>query len=246
MREITVEIDPGAELFVEMGLPDPAGLSKEEWERVVHAYWQVDADGRVGLTRARFEANRLCNWLAPACTRVAIVGSVRRRRARVKDIELLVEPKAPGARVDLFTMDTALTLDGQLEAAIAHGWLRRGDKNGGRMKTLLIESRVTSQLGDLVDWLKVDLFIVIPPAQWGSLMAIRTGPADYSTWLVTKRSQGGICPDSMRFHDGALWRSNGSGEEIVPTPDEDQLYQALGLAWTNPWDRVAGRNVMLQ
>jgi len=239
-----VEIDTGAEVFAEVGLPDPATMSKEEWEQVVRTHWMVDADGRVGLMRARAAAARLSEWLAPAARRVAVVGSVRRRRARVKDIELLVEPAAGGGQpVDLFTQRPEVpTIDQRLEEAYGAGWGLPGDKNGQRMKTL----RILSVAGDLVDWLKVDLFIVLPPAQWGSLMAIRTGPSDYSKWLVTRRSAGGICPDTMRFGDGALWRSNGSGEEIVHTPDEDHLYQALGLAWTNPWDRVAGRNMMLQ
>lgn len=238
-----MEIDTGAEVFAEVGLPDPATMSKEEWEAVVREHWAVDSDGRVGLMRARAVAARLSDWLTPACKRVAVVGSVRRRRARVKDLELLIEPAAgAGQPADLFTPHADVpTIDQRLEEAYGAGWLLPGDKNGHRLKTL----RILSVAGDLVDWLKVDLFIVLPPAQWGSLMAIRTGPSDYSKWLVTRRSAGGICPDSMRFTGGALIRTTASGEEVVQTPEEEDLFRALGLAWTCPWDRVAGKNVMV-
>lgn len=227
-----------------MGLPDPAMLTKEEWEQALLKYWAIDADGRVGLTRARSAANRLGDFLEPACKRVAIVGSVRRRRQRVKDIELLVEPKVFGVPpVDIFTQAPEIpTLDQQLALAVEAGWLKPRDKNGPRMKTLW----VLSEAGGLVDWLKVDLFVVLPPAQWGSLMMIRTGPADYSQWMVTRRSAGGICPDHMRFYGGALMQQTYTVEEIVPTPEEEDVYRALGLAWTCPWDRVAGKNAMLQ
>lgn len=239
-----MEIDPGADLFAEMGLPDPATLTKEEWEQALLAYWAVDADGRVGLTRARSAAQQLLEFLAPACKRAAVVGSVRRRRQRVKDLELLVEPKVFGVPpVDIFTQQPEIpTLDQQLATAFDAGWLQPADKNGQRMKTL----RILSKAGDLVDWLKVDLFVVMPPAQWGSLMMIRTGPADYSQWMVTRRSAGGICPDHMRFYGGALMQTTYTTEEVVPTPEEDDLYRAMGLAWTCPWDRVAGKNPMLQ
>jgi DNA polymerase/3'-5' exonuclease PolX len=82
--------------------------------------------------------------------------------------------------------------------------------------------------------IKLDLFIVQPPAQWGAILAIRTGPAHYSHWLVTQRKQGGAMPSYLRQRDGALW----DGDELVPTPTEASYFAALGIDTVpDPWDR---------
>jgi hypothetical protein len=41
----------------------------------------------------------------------------------------------------------------------------------------------------------IDLFIVLPPAQFGAFFAIRTGTAEFSQWLVTPREKGGAIPE---------------------------------------------------
>ena len=45
------------------------------------------------MAQARAVAESLCTLLAPNCLRVVIVGSIRREKPTVGDIELLILPK---------------------------------------------------------------------------------------------------------------------------------------------------------
>ena len=55
--------------------------------------------------------------------------------------------------------------------------------------------------------LPVDLFIVHPPAEWGVIFALRTGPGDWNVRLV------------------------------IACPEEADFFRALGQAWVEPWER---------
>ncbi|HEX2516441.1 MAG TPA: hypothetical protein VH257_17170, partial [Chloroflexota bacterium] len=78
--------------------------------------------------------------------------------------------------------------------------------------------------------LPLDLFAVTGPAQWGVILTVRTGPGAFSTRLVTARRYGGGMPEGFRVRDGALW----DGERLVATPEEADLFAALGLPWLPP------------
>jgi DNA polymerase/3'-5' exonuclease PolX len=167
-------------------------------------------------------AERLIAQLAPACERIEVAGSIRRERDEVHDIELVAVPRVE-VEVDLFGDSTARR--SLLDPALVG--LGRFDKNGERYKQIY-----------LPDGIYHDLFLVLPPAQWGVILTIRTGPADFSHWLVTPKRQGGAMPAHLRVHDGALWQGN----EIVPTPEEKDFFAALGLPYVEPRERRARWN----
>lgn len=99
-------------------------------------------------------------------------------------------------------------------------------KNGPRYKQVA-----------LPEGINLDLFLVLQPAQqWGVLFAIRTGPAEFSHWLVTPRKDGGALPSNCRVKDGAVWE----GSAIVPMPEESDFFDFLGLGWIEPGQRQAG------
>lgn len=99
----------------------------------------------------------------------------------------------------------------------------RRDKNGhpafgAKLKRVRYRGRAGT--------LPLDLFAVTPPAQWGAIVTIRTGPGGFSRRLVTSRLYGGGMPVGMREHEGALW----AGGRLVETPEEEDFFHALGLA----------------
>jgi DNA polymerase/3'-5' exonuclease PolX len=103
-------------------------------------------------------------------------------------------------------------------------------KNGPRMKQLA-----------LPEGIHIDLFIVRPPAQWGVIYLIRTGPADFSKWMVTQKSKGGGLPDGCFLRDGCVWQ-HGDGKTwppstIVETPEESDYFTLCGMEWIEPSKR---------
>ena len=84
---------------------------------------------------------------------------------------------------------------------------------------------------------QLDLFIVTPPAQWGVLFLIRTGPAEYSHALVTPKWHGGLLPSHLQVKDGAVWNRNTG--EILETPEEENVYNLLDIPYVAPELRTA-------
>lgn len=188
---------------------------------------------RVPLEVAQSFAARLVARLGPACEQVDVVGSVRRRVDRVKDLELLAVPRmVPRSSFDLFgaehaerAADPLLEL---LESMRAEGALvPRLDRNG--------HPRLGERYQALVyEGLALDLFIARFPASLGLLQLIRTGPAAFSKRAVTPRAHGGWLPYGFVVRDGAFWR----GAERVDVATEFDAFAVLGLPYLNAWQRT--------
>lgn len=87
---------------------------------------------------------------------------------------------------------------------------------------------------------------------WGSIFTIRTGPWEFSQRLVTQRFKraDGLCPNDVCFANGRVWRGV-EWAQIEPhewqpvltnataleTPEEKDVFAALGLRWIDPWER---------
>lgn len=154
----------------------------------------------------------------PYCERINIAGSIRRGKPDVKDIELAAIPK-PGR--DMFG---EIDLDGPtaLDAVLNKHIIDRGGyliKGGRRYKQF-----------HLSEGINLDFFLVLPPAQFGVIFAIRTGPADFSRWLVTPRSKGGALPSHCRVKDGGVYDETG----LIPMPEEQDFFDLLGVEWIEP------------
>lgn len=168
------------------------------------------------LSIAKRIADELVDRLRSACVQIEIAGSIRRRSPWVHDIEIVAEP---WLEIVPNLFGDAVHYHSRLDDALANLQdeqilrLFPDAKQGDRFKQFAI-----APLG-----IKLDLFIVRPPGQWGAIMAIRTGPAHYSHWLVTPRRQGGALPSYLAQRDGALW----DGDELIPTPTEASYFAAL-------------------
>ncbi len=176
------------------------------------------------LQDARVVAKAIIDSIGPYCERVVIAGSIRRECETVGDIELVAIPK----------VDVTYNL-----------W---GEKVGER--SLLNDRGVYEAFGTIIksgprfvqvetNWgINLDLFVVLPPAQWGVIMAIRTGPKEFSQWLVTSRSKGGALHNGWRCEDGRVW----DGQVELEFGVEADLFEWLELDWVEPKDRVARWN----
>lgn len=122
----------------------------------------------------------------------------------------------------------------------------RIEKNGIRQKVFYISPSsfiLTPGIDPKFDEIKVELYIVLPPAQWGVLELIRTGPKEFSQWIVTQRKKGGPLPSACRVQDGRiLYRIDKKDYEVF-IPNEQAYFDLLGLDYIPPhsrrpdWDR---------
>lgn len=155
--------------------------------------------------------------LVPYCERTLIAGSIRRHKAEIGDIELVVLPKVE-AEFDMFgdrigersMLDDLLATLGPLHYT----------KNGPRFKQFTWEGA------------PVDLFIATPDT-WGCVATIRTGSSDFSHWLVSPRKYGGGCPSHLKFAEGRIM----DGALALPTPEEADVFAVLDLPWIEIADR---------
>ncbi len=182
---------------------------------------------KLTLFQASVRANDLATILAPACERLLIAGSIRREKAEIGDIEIVLIPKLTPI-TDMFGEPTGNHASA-LDVALADNDITPV-KNGERYKQI--------QWQDM----QADLFICTPET-WGCVATIRTGSADFTQWLVTKKRQGGACPEHLSFKDGRLWteRTNGSGLVALDTSEEQQVFDTLRLDWIEPQQRIEGR-----
>lgn len=196
----------------------------------------TEVSERIPLARAEELAHEIIQDLRPACERIEVAGSIRRKSPTVGDIEIIAIPKFDEVPTGLFGDIESVNLLDQAVINQLHGYETpygmRLDKNG--------RSAVGSKYKRLTfRGIALDLFIVTPPGQWGVLMAIRTGPANYSHRFVShdvvqlEDGTRGTLPFHMRVQDGQLW----SRGKLVNTPTEESFFKAIGLPYLEPWER---------
>lgn len=165
-------------------------------------------------TKAKTIADQLVARLAPYCERIEIAGSLRRRKPEVHDIDLVCIPKTEPRR-DMLGMECGR--ENLLTPQLMD--LGRTEQGGERKRRIMLPQAID-----------LELWMVLPPAQWGWIYALRTGPADYTHWLVTPKPQGGGCPSYLKIHDGAVWY----GHQLVPTPEEKTFFEVMKLEYVAP------------
>jgi len=171
------------------------------------------------------KALKIQSEISPLCERAEIAGSVRREKPTdIKDIELVVIPKLT-TTTDMFGSPSGI--ESQLESGLAYlmgFWRATSVKWGEKYKQIIFP-----------DATKLDLFIVTAET-WGYQFAIRTGPADYSHWLVTPRRHGGALPSYLKVKDARVW----NGEKALDTSTEEKFFLALDISTVpHPSERVA-------
>ena len=63
------------------------------------------------------------------------------------------------------------------------------------------------------DTITLDLFVATRET-WGYILALRTGPAEFSKRLVTLKSAGGCCPSHLKFRE----TRSGSSQAAAAAP----------------------------
>jgi DNA polymerase/3'-5' exonuclease PolX len=154
-------------------------------------------------------ADKIVLLLSPHCYRLQIAGSIRREKPIVGDIEIVATPKP---------YQTGLFEDGI--ASVVNRWEKvKGELEYGKTK-------YTQRI--LPEGIKLDLFFA-EEGNWGSILAVRTGSADYSHKVLANgwvsrgyKSEGGYLIKDGKKHD---------------VREEKDLFDRIGLAYVEPKHR---------
>jgi len=153
------------------------------------------------------------------CLKSMIVGSVRRRKKDVKDIELLALPLTKTVNPGLWNNEG--------EAARDEHFVMYAQQLGSLDKGSLRKGRYCKLYNGLKD-INIDLFMP-PPESWGAAMVIRTGPWEFSKYLASKMAkQAGV-----RHIDGFVIYDN----KIQTVETEKDYFHLLGMEYIHPTKR---------
>lgn len=196
---------------------------------------------------AAYWTNGLMQLISPACARIEIAGSIRRGKADPRDGELVIIPiYQRTSAVDFFGASTETQVVNEFEALLP--FLYEGGEWG--------LDHITKRDGPKYKRLRhresgvcVDVFTATP-ASWGVQFCIRTGPAEFSTALVTRARQLNYHVHEGRLHLHPILRIAGAEEKcqrgdacprLADTAEEWAFLAALGLPYIEPADRNLDR-----
>lgn len=148
-------------------------------------------------------ADNIVLQLKPHCERIEIAGSIRRKKAEVKDIEVVAIPKP--FEVGLFASGIAIV--------VSHWEKVKGE----------LPCKYTQRV--LPEGIKLDLFFA-EPANWGLILAIRTGSAEYSHKVLAA----GWVKEGYQSRDGYLWH----GRDKYNCREEIDLFNRIRLKYIEP------------
>lgn len=181
-----------------------------------------------------------------------IAGSARRRKAEVHDLEIVAMPiqRAPQPEFGQKFIDKTL-LDKELRLLEKEGYLKRV-LGGEKFKKYEIRRLEDFGAASMFNPFHLDLFLVTPPSQWGVELLIRTGPGDFSQWMVTQKSKRGALPDGWFVRHNVVWRVGVevpnkaqeavkvmNAETMVEMSNEEDYFRFCGMKPLEPSKRFS-------
>lgn len=165
---------------------------------------------RIPLEEAECVASELVSRLQDACHRIEVVGSVRRRKPSVGDIEILYIPRE-GLPDPTETRIMKLITKGILEVRGGYG----------EWNKLMVHP---------ASGIKVDLFKTTR-GRWPVSLAVRTGPRESNIAVATAAKRKG-----WKFHSYGTGFTDQWGREVA-CHSEREVFELVGLEYKSPEKR---------
>ena len=161
--------------------------------------------------------------LGPVINRGFLAGSTRRLKQRgIADLDFVIEPKGDAAG---------------WSPAFLHV-IRHCPRWSCETKSLGPQSRQIKLRSAKNAALKLELYLTTAD-RLGWILMLRTGPTEFGRSLVQQVKR---LPIPHFFDDGALWRGRSREDAVmIPTPDEESVFAALGLDYIAPDARTERR-----
>lgn len=170
---------------------------------------------RRSYAEAQAIAQRLYDVLEPACVRITIAGSLRRKAPDIGDIELVLIPRLEPVVDPMFGLPT-----GKMRSAVDAKLTERGvswPTKGERSRRFWWEG------------MQADLFVQPDPRTFGLNLFLRTGSAAFSHGALGRLNRLG-----MRCEGARVWRGN----EVLSTPEESCIFDLLEMDFVPPEERT--------
>ena len=174
-------------------------------------------------TFARDIAEDFINQISASCDHIEIVGSLRRHRIAVNDIDLLVIPRF--IQMEDETLFGGPYQENQLDKHLSQLCLSRDlelDANGSKIKRFL-----KTVDGDTIP---IDLYIATEQTWW-TLLLIRTGSRNHNIKLARRAME-------LQMHlkaDGSGLMTDAGG--IIAVQSEEDIFRHLRLEYRPPEER---------
>ncbi len=176
----------------------------------------------VDLHVAQHVAGKYIDLLKPFCDKIKVAGSIRRKRPRVGDIEIVCIPKTEGIPDGMFNEQTVRALGFAKVLSDAKVDLLKGNPKEGKYVQMMTTENI-----------QIDLFM-LNKINFGRLYMVRTGSADFSTWMAERWVKWGY-----KGIEGQLWLVDEFKNPLkrISTPTEKSIFDLLGLKVIPPHKR---------
>ena len=161
------------------------------------------------LSEAFHIAQGKLELLRPHCERIEIAGSIRRERREVKDLDIVCTP-------ELKEGTTQRTIQ-FISRVFEFGKIIKGTPRVGKQVQIRLPEGINLEL-----WM-------CRPENWGYILAIRTGSAEYSHRVLAARwvMAGYVGGNGMLTKNGIP----------IEVREERDLFRLIGIPYTEPRER---------
>lgn len=174
------------------------------------------------LKTATGVAKVVCRALEAHCQRIEPAGSVRREvQSGISDVDIVA---VPNRDQDVFGQDVGLS-HGFIDAVAGSSLWTCATRAG-------IDSKFVSLVSRKDQRLKIGLYLA-RPYNFGWIMFLRTGPADFTKEFVSQAQYGPMTRAGLKFVDETVFVKGNR----VQVPEEVTLFDIADLSWIAPMDR---------
>lgn len=185
---------------------------------------------KISIEEALPRAQHILKTLEPFCERIQIAGSIRRKKPKVGDIEILYIPKKGTVHLpgDLMPTEAEDLCEVNLQKLITEKILSLRSKSDGstafgkKVKLLRITQCQTA----------LDLFRCTPE-NWFNNLVSRTGGKDSNILIASTALKQGL--NWLPFGNGFQIQTTG---EIIPVTKEEDVFQTLKIPFIPPEERL--------
>jgi DNA polymerase/3'-5' exonuclease PolX len=174
---------------------------------------------RCPLGRAEEVANEVVKLLEPACERITIAGSIRRRKSEVGDIELLVIPRYGGLLEGIDCLSKAI-VNLMHQGVLGYRLNKRGSRVYGPKNKLMVH--IPSGIG-------VDIFST-DELCWPVALVVRTGGAETNRRIAMAAIRKG-------WHLQAYGTGFSTPDGDIICKSERAVFELVDMPYLEPWER---------